>query len=488
MAETPLLSLKLDSQGEETRSGQTLSAGIYAALRERIVSGQLLPASRLPPSRKLAEELGVSRGTVVIAYEQLMAEGFAEGRTGSGVYVSQIGEVENIAANPGGPAGEHQAFSQTDHPRPFLPGQLDTRLFPYRDWARCVARVSRMSPQALINTDDAFGDTLLREQIRRYLYDWRGLSTSAAQILITAGAMEGLELCAKTLIHDKGSLWLENPGYPPLRNFADSMKIPIHWLERDAQGSLPPVVDEGAESPNLAVLTPSSQFPLGGAMPLARRNAFISWAATSDAWIIEDDYDSEFRYAGRPIPALAGLDQQQRTIYVGSFAKVFSNGLRLGFLVIPNDLVEPFRETLKRFGSKASAMPQRPLALFMQGGEYYRHIRRVRRIYSERRAQFIELLRTHLGNWVEFDDHKAGMHITVRLPEHLPDHFIAKEAAKMGVTCVPLSGYYAGEEGGNGLVLGFCAYTPEEMESAMIGLGQAMDAAGAEGPSDSIVA
>ena len=470
MSETPLFGLTLSHPDRGTLSEQ-----IYAALRSRIVSGQLAAADRLPPSRKLATELGVSRTTVVTAYDQLVAEGFAEGRVGSGIYVSQLGQVENIAARVHPQTASSQTLAQNDHPRPFMPGQPDLRLFPHREWARCVARVSRMAPHSLVRTDDPFGDRSLRQEICRYLYEWRGLSASLSQVLITAGAMEGLELCARSLIPANDALLMENPCYPPLRNFAESLGIPIQWLEHDAQGAVPPATNRNNRNPALTVLTPSSQFPLGGAMPLARRNAFLTWAATRGAWIVEDDYDSEFRYAGRPIPALAGLDEQERTLYVGSFAKVFSSGLRLGFVVIPTSLVTRFRETINRFGVKASAMPQRPLALLMRDGGYYRHIRRVRRVYSERRKQFIGLLRTHLGDCASFDDYQAGMHIAVRLPAHLLDTAIASEAERSGVSCIPLSSYYAGTGEGNGLVLGFCAYTPDEMQSAMIQLRRSID-------------
>lgn len=462
MAETPIFGSILDHHG----SG-TLSDRIYAALRERIVSARLVAGDRLPPTRTLAEELGVSRTTVVAAYDQLAAEGFVQGRTGSGIYVSEIGEVENIAAVKRiRTTGQRESRHRRPH-RPFLPGQPDLRLFPHRHWARSVARVARMDPRALVKTDDAFGDTTLRQEICRYLDEWRSLSAAPSQVLITAGAMEGLELCARTLLDANDAVLLENPGYPPLRHFASSLKIPIQWLGRDAHGAIPPGGNNKGNCPRLAVLTPSSQFPLGGAMPLARRNAFLDWAAANQAWIVEDDYDSEFRYAGRPIPALAGLDGKERTLYVGSFAKVFSNDLRLGFVVVPSHLVPRFHETIVRFGSKASAMPQRPLALFMRDGDYYRHIRRVRRIYSERRKALIELLNTHLGKLASFEDHNAGMHIAVELPDHLPDKVVADAAARSGVSCIPLSNYYAPPITGNGLALGFCAYTPDEMQSAM---------------------
>ena len=340
-------------------------------------------------------------------------------------------------------------------------------VFPYQQWAKCVARVARTSPESLIQVDSPFGDRELRSQICRYLAEWRGLQAEPEQVLITAGAIEALEICVRAMARPGDRLALEDPGYPPLRAFVESLGIPVYRLEMDQQGGLPPTQDNSESHPKLVVLTPSSQFPLGGALPQSRRNAFVAWAAQAGSWIIEDDYDSEFRYAGRPIPAMTGLDRVGRTVYVGSFSKVFSNGLRMGFVVIPPNLIEGFSETLQRFGSKASVAPQRPLAEFILQGNYYRHIRRVRRIYADRRRAFLEILQTHLGNLVSFDDHRAGMLIAVRLPDNLKDTMISKAAAKAGISCPALSTYYQQLPPQNGLLMGFCGYTFEEMSEAM---------------------
>ena len=205
-------------------------------------------------------------------------------------------------------------------------------------------------------------------------------------------------------------------------------------------------------------------------MPMARRKGFMNWATENKSWIIEDDYDSEFRYAGRPIPALASFDGEGRTIYLGSFTKVFSTGLRLGFVVVPEGLIGDFTRTLRRFGSKASIAPQRPLAEFMTSGAFYRHIRKVRRIYAERRAVLVDLIKAHLGDLVSFEDHRAGMHLTVILPGGSDDRAIAAKAATKGVNCSALSTYYASPESTPGLLLGFCAFTESEMVEAIDGL------------------
>lgn len=471
MSETPLLGMNIRPDGSASLFEQ-----IYEGLRDRVVSGQLAAGCRLPPSRKLADELGVSRTTVVTAYDQLMAEGFAQGRPGAGVYVSEIGEIELAAAGRPPADSDSSPAIRTAPLRPFQPGQLDARLFPHGQWARCVGRVARTDPTALVMSNDPFGDRHLRSEICRYLLEWRGLRASPGQIMMTAGSGDALEICVRTLAAKGDFLAMENPGYPPLHALVDSLGLQATWLEMDSQGFIPPSRIGDGPQPKLAVLTPSSQFPLGGAMPQARRNAFVSWAARTDGWIVEDDYDSEFRYAGRPLPALASLDTSGRTLYVGSFSKIFSIGLRLGFIVLPNELILDFSATLRRYGSKASVAPQRALALFLANGDFYRHIRRVRRIYAERRAAFLTLVKANLGPLATFDDHRAGMHIVVNLPEAYDDKKIARLAADNGITSPALSTYCASPPLKNGLLLGFCSFTIEEMEGAMGTLRTIIDA------------
>jgi GntR family transcriptional regulator / MocR family aminotransferase len=459
MSHTPLMSLSIDPKASESLFEQ-----VYLALRHRVVTGRLAAGVRLPPSRKLADELGVSRTTIVTAYDQLIAEGFARGRPGSGVYVSAIGEIELVPGEAQSTAVALDGTPPSVPLRPFQPGQPDLRLFPYGQWARCFARVARTDPSALVVGGDPFGDVQLRSEICRYLLDWRGLRATPEQVMITAGAGDALEKCLRVLARQNDIIALENPGYPPLHAYVRRLGLLPSWLRMDDQGAVPPT---NRSNPALAVLTPSSQFPLGGAMPRGRRNAFLQWAARNGSWIIEDDYDSEFRYAGRPIPALASLDGQGRTLYVGTFSKVFSNGLRLGFLVIPRNLIGDFQGTLGRYGRMASITPQRALALFMEGGEFYRHIRRVRRVYAERHAILVTLLQERFARLASFDDHRAGMQIALKFREDLDDKAISAEAADKGVTCPPLSSYFASDENQKGLLLGFCGYTPEEMEEPM---------------------
>lgn len=480
MSDAPLLglALRLDAAVPLTRQ-------IVEALRRRIIEGQLRPGERLPPSRRLAEELGLSRTTIVNAYDQLVAEGFATSRPGAGLYVSEIGEVERRAGGAGAlaiakdiapTARTTSVPAPAASPRPFHPGPPDMRQFPYRQWARCVSRAARTAPEAMVHMAEPFGDALLRAEICRYLAEWRGVSARPEQILLTAGSGDALEVCLRA-IGEGGPVAIENPCYPPLAAFAQSLGLPVRWLQVDAGGACLPETDhkEKGQGARVAVLTPSSQFPLGGAMPLARRNSFLHWAAQTGGWIIEDDYDSEFRYAGQPIPALASLDARTRTLYVGSFSKVFSHGFRLGFVVVPERLIARFEAVLARYGGKAAVTAQRPLALFMAEGEFYRHIRRVRRIYAERREVLTNLLATRLAHVGSFADHRAGMHIAFELPDAIDDAKLGALAAERGLNCPALSSYCRAAPVRNGVLLGFCAFTPEELRDAFDSLCACID-------------
>jgi len=452
----------------EHRGSTSLFEQIYDALRLHIVSGRIRAGERLPPSRSFATELGVSRTTIVSAYDQLIAEGFAEGRTGSGVYVSHIGEVEieNTQASPNHHRGP--TSPPTSPLRPFQPGRPDMRLFPHRQWGQCVARVARTDPQALAVQADPFGDPVLRLAITHYLAEWRAMHVSPQQILITAGASDALEICVRTLTQPRDVIALEDPGYPVLRKLIQSLGLKTRWLGVDDHGAQVPSVCSPEHAPILNVLTPSSQFPLGGAMPSARRREFLNWSEKNQSWIIEDDYDSEFRYAGRPFPALASFEGHAHTLYIGSFSKVFSESLRLGFLVMPLHLVPQITTTLSRYGSKASLVAQRPLGMFMQNGSFYRHIRRMRRIYAERRRVLMNMLHVHLEDpRVHWPDCHAGMHITVHLPAECNDVNISVQAAKHGLSCPALSTYCAGTQKRRGILLGFCSFAVDETKDAV---------------------
>lgn len=452
-------------------SGSPVFAQIYAAIRAQIVAGDRQEGARLPPTRVLAAELGLSRSTVNAAYEQLVAEGYVAGRRGAGYFVRPMGEVELGAPSRPPPAPARETDNASP-PTLFQPGVPDMRLFPYAQWARQVARTARTAPRALIACDDPFGDPELRRAIAAHIAEWRGVVADPARIVVTAGSGDALEICIRAAAPAGGRIALEDPGYAPLRNFVSSLGLAPVWLDIDNQGAVLPAA---SARPDLAVLTPSHQFPLGGAMSPGRRAAHLAWAERLGAWIVEDDYDSEFRYAGRPIPAMAGMDGGDRTIYVGSFSKVFSNSLRLGFMVAPDALVDQVQTTLRRYGVKASIAAQRPLATFMADGAFYRHIRRVRRIYNERRRALAEALRSALGPEARFVDHQAGMLIALELPAQVDDRAIERDAAAAGFGPRALSAFHARPTSARGLVLGFCAFSEQEIAAAVPRLADILD-------------
>ena len=346
---------------------------ISARLRAQIADGTLAAGARLPASRALAQDLGVARTTVVAAYDQLAAEGYLEARRGAGVFVCDVAPLSPPAA-PAAPAPRRTPPQK----RHLQPGTADPAVFPTLPWARCVARVARSTPQALVFLDDPFGDPALRSEIAAYAGRWRGITASAEQVIVTNGASEALEIAMSLLVRD-GSIALEAPGYNPLVRTVHQRGWTPQWIRPGLQGLEPPVPPA-----SVTVLTPSHQFPLGGTLPVPARQAFLRAAQESEGWIIEDDFDSEFRYAGRPVPAMAALDEAGRCIYVGTFSKTFSHALRLGYLILPPGLVARFRDAMRHPSGGAPVSAQRPMAEFMASGQYDRHIRRARRIYAQR--------------------------------------------------------------------------------------------------------
>ena len=446
----------------DRKSNRPLFEQICSRIRDLVMSGELVKDAKLPATRIFATELGVSRSTVVTAYEQLVAEGYVNSKRGSGYTVCAIGEVE-LSNKP----RLYQRASDEEKEKTLMPfgaSQPDMRLFPYRQWAKTVARVCRTNPQAMLVGGSLFGNFDLRQAIAAHISQWRGITTSANLIIITAGSTDALEVCLHALTTKCDTVGLENPGWLQMRQFVEAQGLAQCYLELDEFG---PCLPTGQLAPRLVVLTPSHQFPLGGAMAPNRRIEFIDWAKTNNAWIVEDDYDSEFRYAGHPIPAMAGFDQLGRTIYVGSFSKIFSNTLRLGYIVIPEGLVEQFRTTMQSFGQRASYMPQQALAEFMTSGEFYRHIRRVRRIYGERRKFLMEWLANEYSDFGSFQDHQAGMQIVFHLKDCYSDVEISAKAIKSKLAVQPLSQFSVGHSKQNGLILGFCGYTELELGIAL---------------------
>ncbi|WOI35112.1 PLP-dependent aminotransferase family protein [Tritonibacter scottomollicae] len=444
---------------------------ICVSFRARIRSGALETGARLPATRALAQDLGVARATVVTAYEQLVAEGYLASRRGSGYTVCAMGEVE---LSPGARATAPPELTERGDLL-LEAGQPDMRLFPHRAWAKCVARLCRTRPEDMLSGCGRFGHPELRQAIATHVRDWRGIAARPDQVLVTSGATEALDICLHALATAEGAVGVEDPGFPPIRRFAEAQGRCTRDLALDPQGAELPTPGDGTD---VVVLTPSHQYPLGGAMTAGRRQDFVRWAAQSQGWIIEDDYDSEFRYAGRPIPALAGVDGQGRTVYIGSFSKIFSNSLRMGYIVAPDGLIDRLAQAMRAKGARASAMPQAALAEFMQQGEFYRHLRRVRRIYAERHRNLIESLRAGFGDVGHVVDHQAGMQVVLHLHAAFADRPIVAAARAEGVGAEALSAYSRRAGACNGVVLGACLNDLDEQAEALIRLRRAISSTG----------
>ncbi len=460
-------------------------------IRRLIHNGVFNADTRLPATRTLAQELAISRSTVVTAYEQLVAEGYLQSKPGAGYRVCGLGETElpgrtkvlqdnNKSAGP--PRQISRLKEQLKEPLKEQPDKLltpslpDMRLFPYRQWAKTIARICRTRPESMLTGSEAVGDQQLRQAIAHHVREWRGLEVSADQVIVTAGATDALAISFRILLQPGHNVGLEDPGYRPILRQVTGMGLNPVFLRVDSEGaSLPDSPDshqpeaqlEADAHPDVVVLTPSHQYPLGNTMTPQRRWEYIHWAHKHQRWIIEDDYDSEFRYIGRPIPAMAGLDQLQRTLYIGSFAKLFSNTLRLGYLIVPEPLIAPVRKILSDYSLKAGLMPQPALAEFIHSGDFYRYLRRVRKIYSERNKYLVQQLQTRFNHFGHVQDYSAGMKLVFHLNQAFNDVDIVARTHQAGLALEALSTACHQRTDCNGLIMGFAGYTEREIHTAL---------------------
>jgi len=464
----PLLALALDRRGAEPLNRQ-----LYAELRQAILSGRAKPGQRLPATRTLADELGLSRNTVQAAIDQLSAEGYVEGRIGSGTYVTtvlpdrvlSVGAAPRDAAPKPAPArlsARGRAIVGAAQERPpahptFALGLPDLEGFPSAAWGKLMMRWWRHPVRSLWTARDPGGWEPLRAAIADYLRAVRGLTLSPEQVIVTSGAQQGLDLVARVLLDPGDAVWVEEPGYAGLKLAmiaAGARPVPVAV---DGEGLS---VEDGmrrAPDARLIAVSPSHQFPLGITMSLARRLALIDWAAQRQAWILEDDYNSEYRYAGRPLAALQGLESHGRVIYVGSFSKVLFPSLRLGYLVAPAGLVESFRRARQAMDDHPSIVAQPVVAEFIASGQFAAHVRRMRARYQARQAALVSAVRKQLDGQLAVEPNAAGMHLVGRLPDDVDDRELAARAAAERVTVTPLSQYYSGGKPQRGLLLGYAA-------------------------------
>jgi GntR family transcriptional regulator/MocR family aminotransferase len=452
---------------------------IYDGYRTAILSGRLRPGERLPSTRALAAELGISRLPAVNAFEQLLHEGYIEGRAGSGTFVresipDELSEVAGASQPRVGRTSIRTSISSSIRSEPARLGPLRVSLpaldkFPLRLWSRLVTRhVKQLTVEQMAYGDPA-GYGPLRVAVADYLRTARAVRCEAEQVLIVSGSQMALRICAEVLL-GRGVACVEEPGYPGAREA----------LGRGGARVVPiPVDGEGIDVDTLARLgrrvravyvTPSHQYPLGMSMTLSRRLALLEWARRSDAWIIEDDYDSEYRYASRPLGALQGIDTASRVIYIGTFSRVLFPSLRLGYMVVPPDLASGFLRNRESIDLFSPVLEQVVLAEFLREGHFVRHVRRMRALYEKRRDALIRGLREHAGGLVPHNT-DAGLHVTTFLPPGIDDRVVIREAAERGLDATALSTCYAGIPR-NGLVLGFGGSSERRILAACKVLGE----------------
>jgi GntR family transcriptional regulator/MocR family aminotransferase len=462
-------------------SGAPLYRQIYEAIRRFILSGEFAPGRKLPSTRALAAELNVSRITVVNAYDQLLAEGYLEGRTGAGTFVgaelpddllqtgarkkaiparvapvplrlSQFGKL--LAAKNLSAVREQMTATF----QPFQNGLTAVEEFPFETWARLAARWQRNPTRSVLGYGDPQGYRPLREAIAAHLAAARGINAAPEQVVITAGAQQALDLTARIFITPGDSVLTEEPCYLEARGAFEAAGANIIPVPVDSEGIDIAGVPAGGARAKLVYVTPSHQYPLGVTMSLSRRLALIEWARGAEAWIIEDDYNSEFRYAGRPLAALQGLDPAGRVIYIGTFSKTIFPSLRLGCLVLPDELVDVFTAARALTDVHSSLIDQAVLAEFISEGHFARHVRRMRTLYESRQRILLEECRKQLGGLLEVEKADAGMHLVGWLPEGVDDMVISKKATEQGVRLAPVSEYYVNRPARGGFILGYTAF------------------------------
>ncbi len=465
---------------------------VYRQLRQQILSQAIGPGERLIPSRRLAKELGVARVTILQAYRQLEAEGLIEMRPGAGTFVVDLpattgpGEVDAAASAPasfeltawGQRAVDlgHASRRPPEIARPEIDfgfGRSFAQSFPYEVWRRLLDRYLSTDDALLSSYGSAAGFWPLRQTLADYLVRERGVVCDAEQVVIVSGAQQALDVLARLLLRPGDDVVVETPGYRDAFDLFRLHSARLVGLPVDDQGL--PVDDIPADSPaRLAFVTPAHQFPHGGTMPFARRARLLEWARTNHALIIEDDYDGDLRYTDHSIASLQGMDVDGRVIYLGTFSKVLFPALRVGYLVLPASLVEPFVRAKSLTDRGAPTLTQAAVADFIAEGHFERHLRQLRRVYGERRAVLDHALRTHLGDAVSFADVAAGLHVMVYFSPSIDEDRLIREAAASGVRIYPGSPFHLEHSPRPSVLLGFSALDSVAIEAGVERLAQAL--------------
>ena len=443
---------------------------LYEELRAAITSGRLAPGAALAPTRALANEYGISRGTVVAVYEQLRAEGYVRSHAGAGTFVNvRLPEDLLEAGMRGGVMANMPKLRVKPRPPavPFRSQDPALDEFPWKTWAALAGRRLRRAGRELLEPGEPGGFAPLREAVVQYTGTSRGVHGTASQVVIVSGIQQALDLTARLLLKPGDAAWVEDPGYPSAAMAFKRAGATVRGVPVDESGVR---VEEGIrEHPTvkLVYVTPAHQFPLGPTMPASRRLDLLAWARDSNAWIIEDDYDSEFRYEGRPVPAMQGLDRHGRVIYMGTFNKVLFPGLRLAYLVLPESLVEPFTRLRWECDLYPPVFPQMVLADFIAEGHFMRHLRRLRELYARRLDALEQACARHLDGILRLPKVQAGLHTPAYLTGRWTSESAEKACFDAGLECYGLHRFAVEHRAPDGILLGFGAFTERRLATAV---------------------
>ncbi len=482
--------------GIDRRAKRPLHRQIYDSFRNAILSGELASGQQVPSTRLLAKELGISRIPLIAAYEELLSEGYVESRKGSGTYVSRSLPEKLTMCEPSTARGQtartsarplslrSSVFPTIERPPWFVGkgafsiGQPAFEHFPAHIWSRLLSRYARNLRTTSLQYGAPSGRQDLREALASYLRSSRAVRCEPEQILIVSGSQQALAIAALALLDPGDRVWLEEPGYWLARRVFTLMSAKLVPVPVDEEGLNVAAGIKLFRKARLAFVTPSHQFPLGATMSLSRRLQLLEWAQSTGSWIIEDDYDAEYRYESRPIASLQGLDGDNRVIYVGTCSKVLFPALRLGYMVVPPDLVDRFIAVRQSIDVAPTDLHQAVLAEFIDAGHFARHIRRMRTVYGERRAILEENIRKVFGTQLDIHGSESGMHLGVTLPKGFRDREISMRAAAHELWLWPLSPMYFGPSPRHGWMLGFGAVNEKEIPRAVKLMYQIVNGAG----------
>ena len=463
----------------DRNSAVPLFRQLYLQIRAAVLSQRLRPGLRLPSTRRLASQLGLARASVVTAYEQLLAEGYVAGRVGSGTYISSDLPEPVEGRSPGRPAGAgprlprrarvYASVVETmveDDPRPFTMGTCRVDARTEEAWRALSHRAVRALPRVHLAYSDPRGLPELRQSLAEYLQAARSVRCTADQIVVTAGTQQAVDIAIRVLLEPGDPVWVEDPCYPMTTAALTAAGARLCPVPVDGHGLDVAAGLRSAPRARAAFVTPSHQFPLGVVLSMARRLELLAWAREVGAWIVEDDYASEFRYAGRPLAALQGLDDGERTIYVGTLNKVLFPGLRIGYAVVPSALLRAFVNARYLVDRQSSTLGQTVAAEFMRQGHFAGHVRRMRLLYREQRDVLAREIARRAGDHVTLAVPDQGMHLVAYLRGRVSDVDVTEAARRRHVLVRPISRWYKKAPARRGLMLGFTGFPAEAIVPA----------------------